>query len=212
MLFSFIRNYSLFLVTDSPTTSISRKTKPNGIDDHQHTKSCQNMKSIISPKHTLMDFSDLERNNIYAETPPKVKSTTLINNKNHYAATRSQQRPPIPFRTDSTRSVGSTTTSSLSSQSTTPSNSFRQDPRTIMSRSTDVSSSEMKTSTNTMKSKYDIETAILNNNNRCLSMISNGYSAPLQSVKEDECLEVDNNNNEKYSKVNRLERNFQFND
>lgn len=204
-------NYSLFLVTDSPTISISRKTKSNGIDDHQHTKSCQNMKSIISPKHPLMDFSDLERNNIYAETPPKVKSTTLINNTNPYAPTRSQQRPPVPFRTDSTRSMGSTTTSSLSSQSTTPSNSFRQDPRTIMSRSTDVIP-EMKTRTNTMKSKYDIETAILNNNNRCLSMISNGYSAPLQSVKEDEYLEVDNNNNnEKYSQVNRLERNFQYN-
>ncbi|CAF1128370.1 unnamed protein product [Adineta steineri] len=193
----------LTAVNDSPTNTIARKTKPNGIDDYQHIKAYQNMKSLNSPKHIMMDYSDLERSNIYAETPPKVKSTTPIKD-----STSARQRPPIPVRTDSSRSVGNT---SMSSQTTTPSNSFRQDPRTIMSRSTDSSSSssgltsQIKNVTNNntkSKSTYDIETAILYNNNKCLNMITSAYSKPLQSVKEDECLEVNNNNNhhENYSK------------
>jgi hypothetical protein len=131
----------------------------------------------------------MERNNIYAGTPPKLKSTTLI------PILQQQRRPPVPVRTDSTRSVGSSIISS-------PSNSFRHDSSTIMSRSIDASSSssscglmtQMKNKINHMKSKssYDIETSILNK-------ISNGNFVPLQSVKEDEFLEVDNN---KYSKVN----------
>jgi hypothetical protein len=101
-----------------------------------------------------------------------------------------QRRPPVPIRTDSTRSADNT-----------PSNSFRHDSSstTIMSRSVDASSScglmtQMKNKINHMKSKSnnDIEQSILNK-------ISNGNFIPLQSVKEDEFLEVDNNN--KYSKV-----------
>ena len=163
------------------------------------------MKTIISPKHNLSDFSDSEIKNLSAEIPSKVKSaTTLINHTNHYTPLRPQQRPPIPLRTDSSRSTGSTTISSLSSQSTTPSNSFRQDSKTNISSY--GLTSDMKNGINTIKSKtiYDIETAILNNNNKCLTMITNGYSTPLQSVKEDECLEVDDNNNEKYPTVNRF--------
>ncbi|CAF3391409.1 unnamed protein product [Rotaria sp. Silwood1] len=165
------------------------------------------MKSIISSKTITPDFSDMERNNIYAETPPKIKSTTLKNETNHYTTIRQPRRPPVPVRTDSIRSIGSTTTSSFSSQSTTPSNSFRHDSTTIMSRSADATSScelitPIKNEINHMKSKstHDIETSILNNHNKCLNMIANGNFVPLQSVKEDECLEIDDNNNEKYSK------------
>jgi hypothetical protein len=127
----------------------------------------------------------MERNNIYAGTPPKVKPTTLIP-----ILQQQQRRPPIPVRTDSTRSVGSSI-----------SNSFRHDSSTIMSRSADASSScglmtQMKNKINHMKSKssYDIETSILNK-------ISNGNFVPLQSVKEDEFLEVDH---KKYSKVDKF--------
>jgi hypothetical protein len=127
----------------------------------------------------------MERNNIYAGTPPKVKPTTLIP-----ILQQQQRRPPIPVRTDSTRSVGSSI-----------SNSFRHDSSTIMSRSADASSScglmtQMKNKINNMKSKSscDIETSILNK-------ISNGNFVPLQSVKEDEFLEVDH---KKYSKVDKF--------
>jgi hypothetical protein len=155
------------LVTDSSTNIISRKTKSK-------------------------NFSDMEGNNIYAGTPPKMKPTTLV-------SILQQRRPPVPIRTDSTRSVGSTTISTISSQSVTPSNSFRHDPSIILNRSVDASSSglmnQVKNGINNMKSKstYDIETSILTKN-----------FTPLQSVKEDEFLEIDNNNNEKYSKVRNL--------
>ncbi|CAF0865473.1 unnamed protein product [Rotaria sordida] len=203
-----------YILTDSSTNTISRKNKSNDIDHYQSTKSCQNMKSIISPKTITADFSDIERNNIYAETPPKMKSTTTLkNDTNHYIPIRQQRRPPIPVRTDSMRSIGSTTISSFSSQSTTPSNSFRHDSTTIMSRSADATTSScelitpIKNDMNHLKSKStcDIETSILNNHNKCLNMITNGNFVPLQAVKEDECLEIDDknnnnkNNNEKYS-------------
>jgi len=126
----------------------------------------------------------MERNNIYAGTPSKLKPTTLI------PILQQQRRPPVPVRTDSTRSVGSSI-----------SNSFRHDSSTIMSRSADASSScglitQMKNKINNMKSKSncDIETSILNK-------ISNGNFVPLQSVKEDEFLEVDH---KKYLKVNKF--------
>jgi len=121
----------------------------------------------IKSKHITPDFSDMERNNIYAGTPPKVKSPTLI-------PIVQQRRPQIPVRTDSSRSVGST--------SITPSNSFRYDSSIIMSQSADTSSplsscglmTKMKNGINNMKSKsaYDIETSILNK-------ISNGNFVPL---------------------------------
>ena len=39
-------------------------------------------------------------------------------------------------------------------------------------------------------STADMETSILNHNTRCLNLITNGNNfVPLQSVKEDECLE-----------------------
>jgi hypothetical protein len=239
------------LVTDSPINSANtnqRKPKLNGTDNSQQTKSCQNMKSIISPKQTLIptitkritpDYSDMERNNIYAETPPKSKTIsssisppTLVNGTNHYMPILQQRRPPsIPVRNDITRSMmGGTSTSSMSSfstangssQSTTPSNSFRHDTTSIMTRSADASSScglitQTKNGTNNTKSKstYDIDISTvdrsrqqtkenLNNNSKCLNTITNGNFVPLQSVKEDECLEVDNNNNnriKKHSKV-----------
>ncbi|CAF2389523.1 unnamed protein product [Rotaria sp. Silwood2] len=198
--------YALILVADSSTNAISRKNKSNDIDHYQATKTCQNMKSIISSKTITPDFSDMERNNIYAGTP-KMKPTTLKNETDHYTTMRQQRRPPVPLRTDSIRSIGSTTTSSFSSQSTTPSNSFRHESTAIMSRSADATSSyelisPIKNEINQMKSKstHDIETSILNNHNKCLNMITNGNFVPLQSVKEDECLEIDDNNNETYSK------------
>ncbi len=107
----------------------------------------------------------MERNNIYASTPPKVKSNTMI-------PILHQRRPPVPVRTDSTRSIGSTTT-------TSPSNSFRYDS----SSSSSGSITQMKNAIS--KPAYDIEPSILNKN-----------FIPLQSVKEDEFLEV------KSSKVN----------
>jgi hypothetical protein len=122
------------------------------------------MKSIVSPKQIINppskritpDYSDMERNNIYAETPPKSKTIsssisppTLVNGTNHYMPILQQKRPPsIPIRNDMTRSMNSgTSTSSMSSfstatcssQSTTPSNSFRQDTTSIMTRSADAS-------------------------------------------------------------------------
>ncbi|CAF4408190.1 unnamed protein product, partial [Rotaria magnacalcarata] len=67
-----------------------------------------------------------------------MKSITVKNDTNHYVSLRQQRRPPVPVRTDSIRSIGNTTASSFSSQSTTPSNSFRQDSTNIMSRSVDA--------------------------------------------------------------------------
>ena len=195
------------------------------------------MKCIVTPKQTLIppikrsapDYSDMERNNIYAETPPKVKPPsssisppTLVNGTNHYLPMLQQRRPPtIPIRTDILRPLNSTSTSSMSSfstatssQSTTPSNSFRHDTTSIMTRSADASSScglitQTKNGSNHTKSKstYDIDTSTidklkppptkenLNNNSKCLNTITNGNFVPLQSVKEDECLEVDNDRN-----------------
>jgi hypothetical protein len=234
-----------FLVTDSPINSTNpnqRKIKSNGIDVSQQTKSCQNMKSIISPKPNLIpnskritpDYSEMERNNIYAETPPKSKSNSssvsppaVVNGTNHYMPILQTRRAPkILMRNDLTQSVnGGTSTSSVSSfstatcssQSTTPSNSFRQDTTSIMTRSADASSScglisQTKNGTNSIKSKsiYDIDTSTIdrsrqqtkenlnnNNNSKCI----NGNFVPLQSVKEDECLEVENNRNRKCFKV-----------
>jgi hypothetical protein len=243
---------SFFLVTDSPINSTNtnqRKNKSNVIDNSQQTKSCQNMKSIVPPKQILNpqikritpDYSDMERNNIYAETPPKSKTTsssvsppTLVNGTNHYMPILQQKRPPnIPIRNDMTRSMNSgTSTSSMSSfstatcssQSTTPSSSYRHDATSIMTRSADASSAcglitQTKNGTNNTKSKstYDIDISTIdrsrqqtkenlnNNSSKCSNMITNGNFVPLQSVKEDECLEVDkNNNHEKYLKVNQF--------
>jgi hypothetical protein len=71
---------------------------------------------------------------------------------------------------------------------------------------TEILITQMKNETNNVKSKltHDIETSILKNNNKCINVITSGNFVPLQSVKEDECLEIDVNNNEKYSKVNRF--------
>ena len=228
--------YSFFvLVTDSPMNSVNpnqRKTKSNIIDNCQQTKSCQNMKYTISPKqminsttkHIVPDYSDMERNNIYIETTPKTQNnssispTTLVNGTNHYMPLFQQRRTlNNPNRNDNIRILNgtsmssfSTTTTTCSSQSTTPSNLFRHDTTSIMTRSADASSSSSscglptKNGTNkTMKSKstYDIDLSTidrsrqqtkdnLNNNSKCLNMITNGNFVPLQSVKEDECLEV----------------------
>ena len=250
---------SLSLVTDSPinsTNSIHRKTKTNGIDHGEQTKSCHNMKSIVSPKQLTTtttasgkrvnpDYSDMERNNIYAETPPKVKThsassispPTLVNGTNHYMPLLQQRRPPnIPVRLETPRtmmdtsscSVSSFSTATCSSQSTTPSNSFRHDAASIMTRSADASSScglinQSKNATNSAKSKstYDIDTSLiantdrpkqqqqqqqqtrdtLNGNSKCLNTITNGNFVPLQSVKEDECLVVEHDCNQKCGKV-----------
>lgn len=138
-------------------------------DSSIHTKS----------KHLIPDFSDMERNNIYAGTPPKVKSIALI-------PKLQQRKPPIPIRTDSTRSVGSITTMTTT-PTTTPSNSFR-----LTNRSTDISSPSPSPSygltTATIKFKHGIDDI-------------DGNIIPLQSVKEDESLEINNNHNKKNSKV-----------
>lgn len=246
------------LVADSPINSAAvnnRKTKPNGIDHNQQTKSCQNMKCIISPKQTLTstakcvtaDYSDMERNNIYAETPPKTKSIpssisppTLVNGTNHYMPILQQQQRRVPppsssasssssssssnntrnTNTMSTSSMSSFSTATSSSQATTPSNSFRHDATSIMKRSADASSScglvtQTKNGTNNIKSKstYDIDVSIpdrsrqqiketlSNNNNKCTNSLTNGNFVPMQVVKEDECLEVDEDRKQQYSKV-----------
>ncbi|CAF3922726.1 unnamed protein product, partial [Adineta steineri] len=233
-------------VTDSPINSSNinnRKTKSNGNDLCQQAKSCQNMKCIVSSKQTLIpvttkrttpDYSDMERNNIYAETPPKTKPPptssvsppTLVNGTNHYMPILQQKRPT----NNATRNMNMTSNSSMSSfstvtsssQSTTPSNSFRNDATSIMTRSADASSScglimQTKNGTNNIKSKstYDIDSSIIdrsrqqvkenlnnnnNNNSKCLNTITNGNFVPLQSVKEDECLEVNNDREKKCSK------------
>lgn len=207
--------YFIFLVTDSSAHIASRRTKSIENNSNNNNslsiKSCQNMKSIIISKSSETDFSDMETNNIYAETPPKMKSATLKNDTDHYLAMRQQRRPPVPIRSDSIRSISSTTASSFSSQSTIPSNSYRQDSTAIMSRSVDASSScelikPIKNETNHTKSKstYDLETSISNNHTKCTNTVSNGNFVPLESVKEDECLEINGNHNEIYSKVNIL--------
>lgn len=229
---------SLLLVTDSPVTSTTpnnRKIKSGTIETNsQQTKSCQNMKCIVPPKPTsnslskivTADYSDMERNNIYAETPlkPKPHSSssilppTFVNGTNHYMPILQQRRgPSTSTRNENVRSVNGTSNSSVSSfstatcssRSTTPSNSYRNDSMSIMTRSADASSScglitQTKNGTNNVKSKstYDIDTSTtdrskqqtkdnLNNNSKCLNTITNGNFVPLQSVKEDECLEVD---------------------
>ncbi|UJR10453.1 hypothetical protein I4U23_014657 [Adineta vaga] len=197
----------MFTATESPTNTITRQTKPNEADDYDRIKSYENMKSLQSSKHPIIDLSELERKNIYAETSSKVKPVMYTK---EFVSTRQQQRPTIPVRTDSSRSVASTTLSSMSSRSTTPSNSFRQDSRTIVSSSSSSIAAhglvpQMKNDINEKPSKsvYDIETAILYNNQKCLNTITNGYSKPLQSVKEDEYLEVDNNNNHMHNKYSK---------
>lgn len=243
----------LLLVTDSPINSGNsnqqRKSKSHANDSSQQTKSCQNMKSIVSSKQQTTippikrvtpDYSDMERNNIYAETPPKSKSMTsavspptLVNGTNHYMPILQQKRPPtIPVRNEMTRSMnGGASTSSMtsfstatcSSQSTTPSNSFRHDNTSIMTRSADASSAcglitQSKNGNNNPKSKstYDIDTTTttapvdrsrqptkenLNNNSKPSNTITNGNFVPLQCVKEDECLEVENQRSKNDLKV-----------
>ncbi|CAF0721604.1 unnamed protein product [Rotaria sordida] len=239
-------------VTDSPinsTTINHRKNKSTTIENSQATKSCQNMKCIVSPKQTINsttkhitpDYSDMERNNIYAETPPKPKPNssssilppTLVNGTNHYMPILQQRRSAnISNHNDnnirnlngtSSSSMSSFSTATCSSRSTTPSNSYRHDTTSIMTRSADASSSssssscgiitQTKNGTHNIKSKstYDIDTSTidrsriqtkdnLNNNSKCLNTITNGNFVPLQSVKEDECLEVDNDTNKIRSK------------
>ncbi|CAF4958248.1 unnamed protein product, partial [Rotaria socialis] len=189
-------------------------------------------------KRMTPDYSDMERNNIYAETPPKPKPNssssssilppTLVNGTNHYMPIVQQRRSVnTTNRNENVRSLNGTSSSSVSSfstatcssRSTTPSNSYRHDPTSIMTRSADASSScglitQTKNGTNNIKSKstYDIDTSTidrskqqtkdnLNNNSKCLNTIANGNFVPLQSVKEDECLEVDINSNKVRSKV-----------
>ena len=225
------------------------------------------MKSVSSSKQTnnpnltkriTPDYSDMERNNIYAETPPKTKTTnstssssiappTLVNGTSHYMPILPQQqqqqqqqrRPPSNNNRDgnlrhsagaSTSSVSSFSTTTSSSQSTTPSNSFRQDSTSIMTRSADASSicgliSQTKNVTNQLKSKstYDIDASTadrpgrptqtkeqhFNNNSKGLNPICNGNFVPLQSVKEDECLEVLGcHSQEKSNKVRHREDEF----
>ena len=173
--------------------------KSNEADDYYPLKSYQTLKAPRSPKHPPIDSVDSGRSNIYAETPPKVKSSMQTRD---YVAAR-QQRPSAPVRTDSARSVASTTLSSMSSRSTTPSNSFRQDPRTLTSSPASINN---ELSEHKPKSIYDIESAILYNNHKCLNMITSGYSSALQSVKEDECLTVDANNNHTHSKLTKVNR------
>ncbi|CAF3379771.1 unnamed protein product [Rotaria sp. Silwood1] len=228
-------------ITDSPinSTNTNRKTKSTTIENSQQTKSCQNMKCIVSPKQIINsttkrmtpDYSDMERNNIYAETRSKLKPNssssvlppTFVNGTNHYMPILQQRRPPNTsnhndnnvrnLNSTSSSSMSSFSTATCSSRSTTPSNSYRHDTTSIMTRSADASSScgliiQTKNGTNNTKSKstYDIDTSTmdrsrtqtkdnLNNNSKCLNMITNGNFVPLQSVKEDECLEVDNDTN-----------------
>jgi hypothetical protein len=192
-------------------------------------------------KRVTPDYSDMERNNIYAETPPKMKINTsssispptLVNGTSHYMPILQQRRTPtMTIRNDnirhstcaSTSSVSSFSTATSSSQSTTPSNSFRHDSTSIMTRSADASSScglitQTKNGSSNLKSKstLDIDTSTtdrssraptkenLNNHNhtnsKCSNVITNGNFVPLQSVKEDECLEVECNNQKKSCKV-----------
>lgn len=179
-----------------------------------------------STKLITPDYSDMERNNIYAETPPKPKANssssivppTLVVGTNHYMPIHQHRRTTnIPVSNENIRhlngmsssSVSSFSTATCSSRSTTPSNSYRHDTTSIMTRSADASSScglitQTKKGTNNTKSKstYDIDTSTidrsrqqtkdnLNNNSKGLNTITNGNFVPLQSVKEDECLEVD---------------------
>jgi hypothetical protein len=51
----------------------------------------------------------MERNNIYEGTPPKVKSNTMV-------PILPQRRPPVPIRSDSTRSIGRSTDSGVITQ------------------------------------------------------------------------------------------------
>ncbi len=60
-------------------------------------------------KYITSDFSDMERNNIYEGTPPKVKSNTMV-------PILPQRRPPVPIRSDSTRSIGRSTDSGVITQ------------------------------------------------------------------------------------------------
>lgn len=248
---STIISHSCFIVvTDSPINSVNnvqRKVKTNGIDHTQQTKSCQNMKTMLSPKEpngsstsnrrVTPDYSDMERNNIYAETPSKIKTKsttspasvpTLVNGTNHYMPSVNGRRPPTtPTRQDGNRhstgassaSVSSFSTVTCSSLSTTPSSSYRQDSTSIMTRSADASSAcgliaSNKAVTNHTKSKstFDIDISMtdrsrtptkdnLNNNSKCFNTLTNGNFVPLQSVKEDECLEVDRDISNNCSKV-----------
>jgi hypothetical protein len=66
-----------------------------------------------------------------------------------------------------------------------------------MSRSADATSAcglitQMTNGINNTKSNstYDIESSILKDNNKYINMITNGNFSPLESVKEDECLEI----------------------
>ena len=199
---------------------------------------CKDNTGSTASKRVTPDYSDMERNNIYAETPSKVKINvpaspisppTLVNGTNHYMPILQQRRgPTVPTRQEtirhstgaSTTSVSSFSTATCSSQSTTPSNSYRQDSSSIMTRSADASAvsgltTQTKSSSNNLKSKstYDIDTSTtterlrlptkdnLNTNSKCPNTINNGNFVPLQSVKEDECLEVDRDILKNSSKV-----------
>ncbi|CAF1661587.1 unnamed protein product, partial [Adineta ricciae] len=177
---------------ESPAITVNHQTKPNEADDYTRIRSYENIKALQLAKNPIIDMSELERSHIYRESPPSSKVKSIMHTKDA-VSTRQQQRPSIPVRTDSSRSVASTTLSSMSSRSTTPSNSFRQDPRPALSSSSSTAAGAV---TAQMKNEiYDVETAILYNQHKCLNTIANNYSKPLQSVKEDEYLEVDDNNN-----------------
>ncbi|CAF0849076.1 unnamed protein product [Adineta ricciae] len=178
---------------ESPTITVNHQTKPNEADNYTRIRSYENIKAHQLAKNPIIDMSELERSHIYREPPPSSSKVKSIMHTKNSVSTRQQQRPLIPVRTDSSRSVASTTLSSMSSRSTTPSNSFRQDPRPALSSS---SSTAVEAVTPQMKNEiYDVETAILYNHHKCLNTIANNYPKPLQSVKEDEYLEVDDNNN-----------------
>lgn len=117
------------------------------------------MKCLTSPKHHL----EFERENIYTPTPPQMQSTETI------CTSQRRVRPPVPVRTDSSRSLASTTTSS--------------------GRSLD-------------SSIYESSPAMSTPTNRAANLMTNGHFVPLQSVQEDECLDVDINEDKFCPKVN----------
>ena len=150
---------SLSLVPDSPSDTHSRKAKGSRMDRGETTN------ARPSTKHRSSDYAEVDRNNIYAQTPPQLKSTSVNRVHSHLSHEQRRQRPPIPLRTDSSRSLVSSATT-------------RPNGTPTMTRSADVLSTA------------DMETSILNHNTRCLNLITNGnHFVPLQSVKEDECLE-----------------------
>ena len=154
------RSFSLLLLLLllAPDSPISRKSKSQRLDSHN---TCPTMKCLTSAKHR----PELERENLYTPTPPQMKSTETICN------TQRRPRPPVPIRTDSSRSL---------------------------TRSVDSSGGS--------SSIVESETSPITPNNRCLNLPSNGHFVPLQSVQEDESLDVNTNEQKASSKVNAIDQ------